>query len=678
MTVAQPRYQRGVALLALLLVLVLGGTWFLVARMQELSANRTAADRARNAAVLNRAKQALIGYVVAQANHAGENNPGSLPCPEAPGSFNETNGTDGKMNSAGCALPAVGRYPWRTIGTDKLVDASGEPLWYAVSPGWALTCVGCNTVVNSNSVGQLNIDGVLYTSQAADDTVVALIIAPGPAISVAASPGCAAWNQARPQTVGLAPDVRNYLECENATNPADANFVTTGPSGSFNDQVVKVTVADLMPGIEAALADRLQRSGEFFATLKTVYTASTGWGLTGSSVLYPFAAPFGDPSISTMQGAAGTYSGLLPLSYAETSPGSGVACSPVGGRCVPAFVAWTGTPNLSGPEVYSPDCSATSSTSVNCTFYYRCPLLACLSGATATLNFSLDATAANVGMALRQLNTATPMTNVDTAGRSASAILNNNGSAAVTLNGTTTVTYSGSLVGGLLCGLTSLLLLGTFGCHQASIGVPILLLADHPILNPNNGTYGWYLRNRWHEVTYYAVAPNYSPAVRPGQPACTTGTNCLNVANVAPNGAQRAIAILTGRGINGQSRPSALLADYLEFGNAGANYEKQNVRDSVRYVWADTGGANAYAIPISSVGVGQALTFRAKFANTGVPATLNTSATGVKNLVNADGSTLSAGQIRANAAVQVTYDGTQFLLAPKRPFNDRLVVIDSN
>ena len=678
MTLAQPRYQRGVALLALLLVLVLGGTWFLVARMQELSANRTAADRARNAAVLNRAKQALIGYVVAQANHAGENNPGSLPCPEAPGSFNETNGTDGKMNSAGCALPAVGRYPWRTIGTDKLVDASGEPLWYVVSPGWALTCVGCNTVVNSNSVGQLNIDGVPFASQASDDTVVALIIAPGPAISVAASAGCAAWNQARPQTIGLAPDLRNYLECENATNPADANFVTTGPSGSFNDQVVKVTVADLMPGIEAAVADRLQRNTEFFATLKTVYTAPA-WGLTGSSVLYPYAVPFADPSTSPMQGANATYAGLLPVNYAETSPGSGVPCVPAGApRCASSFVAWTGTPNLSGPAIYSPDCSATTPTQASCTFYYRCPLLSCiLGGGSATLAFTLDGVTANVGMALRQFNAGVAMTNVDAAGRNASGVLNADGSANVTLTGTTTVNYSASVVNPLLCALTTLALLGTFGCLQANIAVPVLLLADHPILNPNNATYGWYLRNKWHEVTYYAVATNYSPAVRPGQPACTTGTNCLNVVNVAPNGAQRAIAILMGRGINGRARPSGTLADYLEFGNVGASYEKQTVRDSVRYVWPDTGGANAYVLSVSSVGVGQGITFRATSANTGA-STLNTAATGVKNLVNADGTPLTAAQIRANAAVQVTYDGAQFLLAPKRPFNDRVVVIDSN
>ena len=91
--------QRGIALLALVAVLVIGGTWYLVSRLQQLSANRTVAERVRNAEVLNRAKQALIGYVVAQANHANENNPGALPCPEAGGSFNSTTGSDGKMSS---------------------------------------------------------------------------------------------------------------------------------------------------------------------------------------------------------------------------------------------------------------------------------------------------------------------------------------------------------------------------------------------------------------------------------------------------------------------------------------------------------------------------------------------------------------------------------------------------
>lgn len=59
------------------------------------------------------------------------------------------------------------------------------------------------------------------------------------------------------------------VECENATSPADATFVSTGPSTSFNDQVVRITVADIMPAIEAAIASRVER--EIVPILKRVY-----------------------------------------------------------------------------------------------------------------------------------------------------------------------------------------------------------------------------------------------------------------------------------------------------------------------------------------------------------------------------------------------------------------------
>ncbi|HEY6821243.1 MAG TPA: hypothetical protein VI321_04430, partial [Burkholderiales bacterium] len=409
------RRQRGIALLFVIAMITMGGTWYMISRLNRLSLNHSAIDRRNNAEVLSKAKQALIGYVIAQANKPGENNPGSLPCPELPTYFNDASGNDGKTASSCATLPAVGRFPWRTIGSDKLVDAAGEPLWYVVSPGWGYT--GSNTVINSNSVGQLNIDSVAYTSQAAGDTVIALLIAPGPAIYTNCNG--TGVSQVRAQTANVAPDWRNYLECENATNPADANFVTTGPSASFNDQVLKITVADLMPGLEAAIADRIQR--EIDPVLKTVYgwtsvLGGAAWGHTtlnsggsitssqtsfvvtstagmpttnfpssnfrllidtelmlvtavntgtstltvtrgyegsaatthsngaavifgGSSAIYPYAAPFANPSTSAMQGSAGTYSGLLPLSYAESFPGSNAVCTS-GARCAPTFVAW--------------------------------------------------------------------------------------------------------------------------------------------------------------------------------------------------------------------------------------------------------------------------------------------------------------------------------------------------
>ncbi|MEK6244315.1 MAG: hypothetical protein AABM33_07410, partial [Pseudomonadota bacterium] len=251
--------ERGAALLALLAVIMLGASWLLVSQLNAESGMASAVRKARNAEVLNRAKQALIGDIAMQAAEAGENNPGRLACPEAGGNIG---GTNEGVAAGNCTLPAIGRFPWRTFGMDTLVDATSEPLWYVVSPGWALsnsTTPPLTTYINSNSNGQLlvnarsvstlsrtaglatavstahgfrtgdivkiagaapagynvaasvtvinantftyAVDSALSTPAAgsikAGDAVVALIIAPGPAMNVAASADCAARNQAR-------------------------------------------------------------------------------------------------------------------------------------------------------------------------------------------------------------------------------------------------------------------------------------------------------------------------------------------------------------------------------------------------------------------------------------------------------------------------------------------------
>ncbi|TMI34583.1 MAG: hypothetical protein E6H41_12740, partial [Betaproteobacteria bacterium] len=61
--------------------------------------------------------------------------------------------------------------------------------------------------INSNTIGQLNVDG-----QA--NAAVALIIAPGAAMNVAASAGCTARNQARSAPAPTM-DARDYIECFN-------------------------------------------------------------------------------------------------------------------------------------------------------------------------------------------------------------------------------------------------------------------------------------------------------------------------------------------------------------------------------------------------------------------------------------------------------------------------------
>src|SRR3954465_13631650 len=138
------RRQRGAALLALLAMLMLGTSWTLLSRLNAGADGLVAEKRLRNAEVLNQAKQALIGYVAAQAARTGENNPGALPCPENPGDFDSAAGRQGRAG-INCGLlnaQKIGRFPWRTLGTDQLVDADGEPLWYVVSRNWGVDVDG--------------------------------------------------------------------------------------------------------------------------------------------------------------------------------------------------------------------------------------------------------------------------------------------------------------------------------------------------------------------------------------------------------------------------------------------------------------------------------------------------------------------------------------------------------
>ncbi|MGH8629157.1 MAG: hypothetical protein ACREU7_00120, partial [Burkholderiales bacterium] len=389
--------ERGMALIALLAVIALGASWFLVTRLNAESNLLTALNRTRNAQVLNQAKQALIGYVAAQAAKSGENRPGALPCPEAPGNFNDTT-SEGTV-SYPCSLPIVGRFPWRTLGLDKLVDASGEPLWYVIASGWA----GANTVINSNcasaasgmacATGRLSVDGVT-------NDVIALIIAPGPAITVSTSTNCAAWTQTRPTTAP--PDWRNYLECQNATSPADTTFATTGPSGSFNDQLVTITVGDLMPAIEAAIAHRIEL--EIVPQLKAAYVAPS-WGLSGTDRVYPFPATFANPDTSSFTGSSANTRGLLPFPYSETYPASGIACTSGASapRCNTTLVSWSNA----SPSISYSGVGVTLSSS--CAYWGPTDYAACNGTYTgAPTQITVSGPQSNGAMSLRQLRSATP------------------------------------------------------------------------------------------------------------------------------------------------------------------------------------------------------------------------------------------------------------------------------
>src|SRR5204862_5972009 len=182
-------------------------------------------------------------------------------------------------------------------------------------------------------------------------------------------------------------------------------FATTGPTTSFNDQVVRITAADVMPGIEAEVASRVEAG--IAPLLRGVYaTSSWGANVSAGNPVYPFAAPFADPSLTaSYQGnsascTGGVCKGLLPVMFSN-APGTSTPCTPsAGSPCDPAFVLWvsptapvfarTGGAALGPP---APTCSVPAAT-VDCTTFASGPLV----GLPAPVTFPLAATASKASM----------------------------------------------------------------------------------------------------------------------------------------------------------------------------------------------------------------------------------------------------------------------------------------
>lgn len=531
--------QHGIVLLVLMVILALGTAWLVVAATNDV-ASRTAAERDKSAAALTRAKQALIAWVATKAMEAGENNPGRLPCPE-PAEYVGNAACEGIAAPGICegisapSCSTVGRLPWRTLGLDKLTDSAGEPLWYAVSPGWALSNSGSVLTINSDTQGQLSLDGQAGAA-------VAVIFAPGRAMNAQSAPGCTPKNQQR--NAIAAPDVRDYLECDNAS--ADASFVTTGPAPAFNDQVARITAAEVMPVLEAAIAMRIER--DIAPALRTAYSAAAGmgswYGWSANFPTYPFAAPFTNPATSDYRGAAGTLQGLLPLATSAANPGF-IAWNPT------ASSAWHSWSYTGGVNSY------------DCFTWFSATELWCEVNYWGRPVFGFWAQAYNVGNSLRAFNP--------------SAVLASGGESLTWYEGY--LDYDGSA---WVYAEVVLPERAVDGTHWFNL--PIGFLVDHPLLDPNNATTGWFVRNQWHRFSYYAVSEGFAPG---WNSQCDTTGNpaCLSISSGSTNAeGRRAILALTGRGLNGQMRPSASLADYLESAanrDGNASFEQTPVNATV-------------------------------------------------------------------------------------------------
>ncbi|MGH8749076.1 MAG: hypothetical protein ACREU5_08200 [Burkholderiales bacterium] len=583
-----PRKQHGAALLLFAAILILGFAAFLYQRLGKWG-EATPTRQNVNGAVLQQAKQALIGYIAKEVLDLTEDVPGRFPCPESPSDAGTTN----EGRAAGNCSPTgtnrtVGRLPWRTLGLDKLVDASAEPLWYAVSQNWVMVSGFPPTppLINDGTAGQFSFDGT--------SDVVAVIFAPGKAISTSPNAnqlaaGCVASNQFRSDRShvpsGGNPDYRDYLECLNAASPIGTSFgvsvVDNATNVVLNDQAITITAKEVLNAIQGPLAERLQRT---VAPLLSEYS-----GLWPSGNFMPYAVAFSPPEfglpLAQYCGPTATTpqksEGLLPL-------------APNSGSCVST---WNNV-SISG-SVTSLGCTTLPSTNVQCTFsYYRLTGLGAVlfgGGATST-DVTIEATAPHAAASFRK-----PLTPSDVIvppgliAQAATFTPRTDGDAKLSLQIRVTGTQ---LCDNILLGLVCNLLPGVLATStnvsvqfpQLGTTVPLTgnqlsaaVMNNNPSLDllvafpagtvlPGSPTvtltqddpHYWFLWNEWYRYTYYAIAP--------GTSAAQIGSN-LTV-NLFPSAYgsstdKHFVLTLMGPPVNGQTRSAtAALNQYVEGDNA--------------------------------------------------------------------------------------------------------------
>lgn len=216
--VAPPRGQRGIVLLAIVVLLGAGSLYLLLGQLDS-KALRDARIR-RTELALAEAKEALIGRAASD-----DNRPGSLPCPDfvtntqSPIRNVPGDGIADALSGDDCPS-YVGWLPWRTLGIPELGDGNGEKLWYALSRNFRND--DSAEPINTSTAGDLTLD--------AQTEVAAIVFSPGPPLS---------GQSARPS--------RNFADYLDLTNSdGDKEYASAAASATFNDRAVAIMSADFM------------------------------------------------------------------------------------------------------------------------------------------------------------------------------------------------------------------------------------------------------------------------------------------------------------------------------------------------------------------------------------------------------------------------------------------------
>ncbi len=316
--------QVGAVLILFMLILVVGVTAVLATELNK-NLMSPAVRSQENYKILNRAKQALIGYAVSYPDNINASyGPGYLPCPDR-----DDDGallTEGACSSAGGTN--IGRIPWKYLDMEEMRDVDGEGLWYVVDNNHRFNPK--KVPQNSSVAGQLSVDD--------KDDIVAVIFAPGPPVGMQ-------------NRLAFPNDKVAYLEGENADGDERFAGIT---AGSFNDQLLYITRTELMQAAEKRVLGEITEKLKEFFLAHNYYPAAAFLGTDGYDISE-------NPEVDRVSWKGKT-NGFLPLdSVSET-----VNCTSndVGSGL------WNVTCTLSGNNIeleFTDETPACTKTDVSCT-----------------------------------------------------------------------------------------------------------------------------------------------------------------------------------------------------------------------------------------------------------------------------------------------------------------------
>lgn len=262
---------QGSGLIAVLLIVALLAAAGLLAQGELATLARMRAQ-ARSLAALGEARAALLGYAVSYAErHPGEGY-GYLPCPDA--------GNTGSTPLGACGMRDLGRFgrlPWRTLGLPALRDGWNECLWYVVAASVKHNPKAL--MLNWDSPGQFLLrtpqGGPLATgtgAEATDARLVAVLLAPGPALETQLRPPGAPHDCSGSDSVEA--DLDRYLDPAYPISFAGSLEIRQGTSddASGNDLLAWISLDDIYAALRrrsdfAAHIDRIiDTAASAFAT----------------------------------------------------------------------------------------------------------------------------------------------------------------------------------------------------------------------------------------------------------------------------------------------------------------------------------------------------------------------------------------------------------------------------